>query len=209
MNGAPGELNTEVSETDIVSVDDKVVIAHKLRYILLYKPAGTVTTLKDPQGRRTVIELLNLKNLRVVPVGRLDWDTTGALLLTNDGELAHKLMHPSFEVDKVYEAEVKGQITDEKLRKLEQGIQLEDGPTAPAKARRLQGQSLSQGLSLQRVELTIHEGRQHQVKRMLEAVDLPVRWLHRSRYAGLNVDGLKPGQWRNLTKAEIDRLKHL
>lgn len=197
VNGQPGQLNDDVSENDLIELDGKQVQKQNLRYILLYKPDRMVTTLSDPQSRPKVIDLIDIPE-RVVPVGRLDFDTTGVLLLTNDGELTNKLMHPSFGVDKVYEAEVQSQITDEKMQKLEQGIQLEDGKTSPAKARKLADN---------KIELTIHEGRQHQVKRMLEAVDLPVRRLHRSRYAKLTVDGLKPGQWRELTEDEIGRLK--
>src|SRR5207248_7508055 len=133
-----------------------------------------------------------------VPVGRLDADTTGALLLTNDGPLAHRLAHPRYGVEKVYEAEVEGEPSDEVLERLREGIELEDGPTAPAEARRL-GHST--------VELTVHEGRKHQVKRMLEAVGHPVTRLHRSRYAGLSVEGLEPGAWRELEPSEVDQLR--
>lgn len=153
VNGQVGQLNSEVSDIDKVELDGKEIRAQNLRHILLYKPTGYVTTLKDEKGRRKVSDLINIEE-RVVPVGRLDYDTTGALLLTNDGQLAHKLMHPSFEIDKVYEAAVGGQITDEKLQKLEQGIELEDGRTAPAKVRKL---------SENKVEIIIHEGRNHQV----------------------------------------------
>jgi 23S rRNA pseudouridine2605 synthase len=135
---------------------------------------------------------------RVVPVGRLDADTTGVLLLTNDGPLAHRLAHPRYEVDKVYEAEVEGEPSEEALRRLREGVELDDGRTAPARVRRL-GPS--------RVELAIHEGRKHQVKRMLEAVGHPVRRLHRSRYAGLTVEGLGPGESRELTGPEVEALK--
>ena len=158
-----------------------------------------MTTARDPQGRPTVVALVPAEP-RVVPVGRLDVDTTGALLLTNDGPLAHRLAHPRYEVDKVYEAEVEGDPGRETLRRLEEGIELDDGRTAPAQARRL-----AKG----RVELTIHEGRKHQVKRMLEAVGHPVRRLHRSRYAGLDLRGLAPGEWRELTRAEVERLRKL
>jgi 23S rRNA pseudouridine2605 synthase len=133
-----------------------------------------------------------------VPVGRLDVDTTGALLLTNDGELAHQLGHPSHEVDKVYVAEVKGDPTPAALERLERGIDLADGRSAPACARRL---------GPGRVELTIHEGRKHQVKRMLAAVGHPVLRLHRSVYAGLTLEGLEPGDWRELEPSEVVRLK--
>jgi 23S rRNA pseudouridine2605 synthase len=135
---------------------------------------------------------------RVVPVGRLDADTTGVLLLTNDGELAHRLAHPKYEVEKVYEAEVEGEPSDEVLRRLAEGVELEDGRTAPARVRRLRP-------SL--VELAIHEGRNRQVKRMLEAVGHPVHRLHRSRYAGLTVEGLEPGEWRELAADEVASLR--
>jgi 23S rRNA pseudouridine2605 synthase len=135
---------------------------------------------------------------RVVPVGRLDGDTTGALLLTNDGQLAHRLAHPRYEVDKVYEAEVEGEPSEEGLRRLREGVELDDGRTAPATVRLL---------GKRRIELTIHEGRKHQVKRMLAAVGHPVRRLHRSRYAGLDVHGLAPGEWRRLTRDEVEGLR--
>jgi 23S rRNA pseudouridine2605 synthase len=197
VNGQPGQLNDEVSDNDMVELDGKPLHSQKLRYILLYKPDRTVTTLKDTEGRPKVTDLLSIKE-RVVPVGRLDFDTTGALLLTNDGELAHRLMHPSFEVDKVYEAEVQGVITPKILNMLSIGIELEDGKTAPASAKKL---------AANKIELTIHEGRNHQVKRMLDKVGLPVRRLHRPRYGSLTLDGLKPGRWRDLTPDEIAQLK--
>jgi len=164
---------------------------------LLNKPAGYVTTLKDPQGRRKVSDLIDIPE-RVVPVGRLDYDTTGVLLLTNDGDLANKLMHPSYEFDKVYEAVIGGTITTKILNKLSSSIQLDDGPTAPAKASKL---------AENKIELTVHEGRKHQVKRMLDAVGLPVKQLHRSKYGPLDLSGLKPGQWRELTKQEVLQLQ--
>jgi 23S rRNA pseudouridine2605 synthase len=133
-----------------------------------------------------------------VPVGRLDADTTGAILLTNDGPLAHRLAHPRYGVEKVYEAEVEGEPSDEALRRLAEGVELDDGVTAPARARRL-GPST--------IELTLHEGRKHQVKRMCAAVGHPVRRLHRSRYAGLELGGLGPGEWRELSPDEVERLE--
>lgn len=197
VNKKRGQLNSTISLSDIVELDGREIQLQKERYILLYKPAGYLTTLKDPRGRRKVTDLVKIDE-RVVPVGRLDYDTTGALLLTNDGGLAHRLMHPSFEVDKVYEAEVKGKATDEILNKLSIGVELEDGRTAPAAGRRL---------AANKIELTIHEGRQHQVKRMLAAVGLPVVKLHRRQYGPLTLDGLKPGQWRDLTESELKLLK--
>ena len=135
---------------------------------------------------------------RVVPVGRLDADTTGALLLTNDGPLAHRLMHPRYEVDKVYEADVEGEPDDEALARLAAGVDLDDGRTAPAVVRRL---------APSRLELVLHEGRKHQVKRMVAAVGHPVLRLHRRTYAGLTVEGLPPGEWRELTRDEVVRLR--
>jgi 23S rRNA pseudouridine2605 synthase len=135
---------------------------------------------------------------RVVPVGRLDVDTTGALLLTNDGPLAHRLAHPRYGVEKVYEVETWKEPNDSALRRLAEGVELEDGITAPAEVRRLEPS---------RLELTLHEGRKHQVKRMLAAVGHPVTLLHRSSYAGLDADGLEPGEWRELSAEEVAKLR--
>jgi 23S rRNA pseudouridine2605 synthase len=201
VNGARGELNTIVGSRDVVEVDGERVTAQPLAYVLLHKPAGVVTTARDPQGRRTVVELVP-HTPRVVPVGRLDADTTGALLLTNDGPLAHRLAHPRYGVEKVYEAEVEGAPGDDALRTLREGVVLDDGTTAPADARLLRRASRSSVL-----ELTLHEGRKHQVKRMCDAVGHPVRRLHRSGYAGLVVRGLEPGEWRELTARELASLR--
>jgi 23S rRNA pseudouridine2605 synthase len=199
VNGVRGELNTFVGEDDVVDLDGRLLVPQELAYVLLHKPPGVVTTARDPHGRPTVVGLVQ-HEARVVPVGRLDADTTGALLLTNDGELAHRLAHPRYEVDKVYEAEVEGTPSDEALASLAAGVELDDGRTAPGRIRRL---------APSRVELVIHEGRKHQVKRMLEAVGHPVRRLHRSRYAGLTVEGLEPGAWRELTGNELAALREL
>jgi 23S rRNA pseudouridine2605 synthase len=164
---------------------------------LLHKPAGVVTTARDPQRRPTVVELVPAEP-RIVPVGRLDADTTGALLLTNDGQLAHRLAHPRYGVEKTYVAEVEGDPGENELQLLRDGIGLDDGRTAPARARRV---------SPGRVELVLHEGRKHQVKRMLEAVGHPVTRLHRSAYAGLTLEGLEPGQWRELEPSEVQLLR--
>jgi 23S rRNA pseudouridine2605 synthase len=196
VNGEVAGLATFVEPRDAVELDGNPIEPEPLTYVLLHKPAGVVTTARDPQGRPTVVGLVGHER-RVVPVGRLDADTTGALLLTNDGPLAHRLMHPRYEVDKVYEAEVEGEPSDEALMQLTDGIELDDGRTAPARVRRLRP-------SL--VELTIHEGRKHQVKLMLEAVGHRVRRLHRKAYAGLTLDGLAPGEWRELTREEVANL---
>jgi 23S rRNA pseudouridine2605 synthase len=198
VNGQTGQLNTFVESRDRVQVNGHLVELQPLAYVLLHKPAGVVTTAHDPQGRRTVLDLVEHPS-RVVPVGRLDADTTGALLLTNDGELAHRLAHPRYEVEKVYEAEVEGEPSDAVLERLRSGLELDDGPTAPAQARRL---------GPARVELSLHEGRKHQVKRMLAAVGHPVTRLHRSRYAGLALEGLEPGAWRELEPFEVVQLRN-
>jgi 23S rRNA pseudouridine2605 synthase len=197
VNGEPGQLNTFVESRDRVEVDGRPVSLQQLTYRLLHKPAGVVTTASDPQGRRTVVELVPSEP-RVVPVGRLDADTTGALLLTNDGELAHRLAHPRYVVEKVYEATVAGEPDDAALEQLAQGVELEDGRTAPARVRRL---------APNRIELAIHEGRNRQVRRMLDALGHPVTALHRSRYAGLTLDGLAPASWRDLDGTEIEALR--
>ena len=196
VNGEPGQLNAVVGARDRVEVDGREVERQRLRYVLLHKPAGVVTTARDPQGRPTVVELVP-DEPRVVPVGRLDADTTGALMLTNDGQLAHRLAHPRYGVEKTYVAEVEGDPGDDALQQLRDGIELDDGPTAPARARRL-----GRG----RVELVLHEGRKHQVKRMLAAVGHPVTHLHRSAYAGMTLEGLEPGACRELEPSEVDQL---
>jgi 23S rRNA pseudouridine2605 synthase len=199
VNGRLGQLNTFVEGGDVVELDGRPLSPQRLAYVLLHKPAGVVTTARDPHGRRTVVGLVR-HEARVVPVGRLDADTTGALLLTNDGELAHRLAHPRYEVEKVYVAEVEGRPSGDAIRRLAQGIELEDGRTSPAEARLLGPTT---------VELELHEGRKHQVKRMLDAVGHPVTRLHRSRYAGLEVESLRPGEWRELESAEIEQLRAL
>jgi 23S rRNA pseudouridine2605 synthase len=197
VNGEPGQLNTFVEGTDCVEVDGHEVAKQPIAHVLLYKPAGVVSTARDPQGRPTVVDLVPNAS-RIVPVGRLDADTTGALLLTNDGQLAHHLAHPRYGIEKVYVAEVGGKPGDAVLEQLRDGVELDDGVTSPAQVRRLAPNTL---------ELTIHEGRNRQVKRMLEAVGHPVRSLHRSGYAGLTLEGLEPGQWRELEPSEVERLR--
>lgn len=199
VNGAPGVLGTFVGPSDVVLLDGVAVGPQELAYVLLHKPAGVVTTARDPQRRPTVVGLVRHES-RVVPVGRLDADTTGTLLLTNDGALAHRLAHPRYGVEKVYEALVEGRPSERALERLRSGVELEEGSTAPAGAR-LVGAST--------IELVLHEGRKHQVKRMCEAVGHPVRSLRRTRYAGLGVGRLSPGEWRELTAPEVRALREL
>jgi pseudouridine synthase len=199
VNGEVGELSTFVTDRDEVEVDGRRVAKQRLAHVLLHKPTGVVTTARDPHGRPTVVGLVGHPT-RIVPVGRLDADTTGALLLTNDGQLAHRLAHPRYEVEKVYVADVEGAPSDVALRALANGIELDDGRTAPARVRRL---------APSRLELVLHEGRNRQVRRMCEAVGHPVRRLHRSRYAGLSPEPLAPGEWRELTVEEVLALRRL
>ena len=185
-------------ETDRIELDGvRVPVRPGLVTYLLNKPRGVVTTAADPQGRPTVIQLVPSEP-RVFPVGRLDTDTEGLLLLTNDGDLAHRLTHPSFGVDKEYLAEVEGSPTPADLRRLREGVELDDGPTAPAKA------SLTSPGALR---LVIHEGRNRQVRRMCEAIGHPVRRLVRTRIGPLADRRLKPGEWRVLGVDEVRTLE--
>jgi 23S rRNA pseudouridine2605 synthase len=197
VNGAPAELGTLVAASDDVRVDGRRVAVQAEMVVLLHKPAGVVTTASDPHGRPTVVDLVPAP-VRLFPVGRLDRETTGALLLTNDGGLADRLMHPRHGVPKTYVATVAADPAPAVLRRLREGVMLDDGPTAPATVR-----LAAKG----RVEITIHEGRNRQVRRMLAAVGHPARALHRSRYAGLGLGDLRPGEWRALSDAEVEALR--
>jgi 23S rRNA pseudouridine2605 synthase len=189
----------DVGSDDVVAMDGKPV-AHGVPERVVYalnKPAGVVSTARDPQGRPTVVSLVP-QTERLYPVGRLDIDTTGLILLTNQGELAHRLTHPSFEVEKTYRALVGGPAVEERaLRALGVGIELEDGRTAPARVRRV---------SADTIEITIHEGRKRQVKRMCEAVGHPVKRLERIRFGPLELGDLPRGRWRKLTDPEVEAL---
>ena len=207
-------VNGKVVETMGVKIDpakDRVFVDGLIvkgdperRYILLYKPAGYICSAHDDRRRRTVLDLIPEVTERIYPVGRLDYDTSGLLLLTNDGDLTNKLLHPSQNVVKTYLAEVKGFPNRAALEKLRRGVRLEDGMTAPAEARILKKRQ--EGVLL---ELRIHEGRNRQVRRMLDAVGYPVLHLRRSSLAFLDLKGLKPGEWRELNGEEIGRLKML
>jgi 23S rRNA pseudouridine2605 synthase len=185
-------------ETSLVTVDNvPIAIKPDLVYYLLNKPTGVVTTADDPQGRPTVVDLVP-DSTRVYPVGRLDMDTEGMLLVTNDGELTHRLTHPSFGVDKEYLAHVEGTPSRGSLRRLREGIDLDDGVTAPAKA------SL---LDPSLIRLVIHEGRNRQVRRMCEAIGHPVKRLVRTRIGPLIDRNLKAGEWRPLEQSEVRSLE--
>jgi 23S rRNA pseudouridine2605 synthase len=192
----------DVDDSRVVKVDGRRVRASSPERVVyvLHKPAGVVSTAKDPQGRPTVVSLVPSRE-RLYPVGRLDYDTTGLMLLTNDGELAHRLTHPSFEVPRTYRARVMNTpVHEPAMRALRDGVELEDGVTAPAKVRKISSGHL---------ELTIHEGRKRQVKRMLEAVGHPVRSLERVQFGPLRLGALQPGEFRALEAPEIERLREL
>ncbi|MEG1501001.1 MAG: pseudouridine synthase [Clostridiales bacterium] len=199
------ELGSKVTPSDIISVDgEPIEMTPKKVYILLHKPAGWITSVSDPRGRRTVMDLLTDVEERVYPVGRLDYATSGLLLMTNDGEMTNDLLHPSKEVEKVYVAEVDGFLTTDDLEQLRKGVSLKDGLTAPAKAVLLR--ETNRG-SL--VKITIHEGRYRQVRRMLVALDYEVIHLKRVGFACMQLGDLPLGKWRYLTEEEIASLRKL
>jgi 23S rRNA pseudouridine2605 synthase len=189
----------DVDDDADVAVDGRRVALERRHVVyVLHKPAGYVSTARDPQGRPTVVSLVPSRE-RLYPVGRLDADTTGLILLTNDGELAHHLTHPSFEVPRVYRAQVaRAPVRDQALRTLRAGVELDDGRTAPAKVRRL---------APDRLELTIHEGRKRQIRRMCDAVGHPVVKLARVAFGPLGLGDLAPGAHRRLNRAEVERLR--
>jgi 23S rRNA pseudouridine2605 synthase len=202
INGTVATLGDRVdADVDIVEVDgERVIVDTTLRYLMLNKPRGVVSTTKDPEGRPTVMDLVNLDE-RLYPVGRLDQDTEGLLLLTNDGELANRLMHPSFGVERTYLALVPGPVRREMLRTLTEGVELEDGPARPARVRVAEEH---RGKAL--LEVVMTEGRKREVRRMLAAVGLPVERLARVAYGGVELGDLRQGKWRFLDRPEIARL---
>ena len=202
---APGR---PVGGEDRVGVDGiPVRLPEDSQYLLLNKAAGTLVTRRDRSGRPTVFEGIEEVRAATVAVGRLDRDTTGVLLLTDDGELAHRLMHPRFEVDKRYRALVEGVPSAAALRQLRDGVLLEDGMTAPARVRIVSPPSAERPFC--ELDLCVHEGRKHQIKRMCAAVGHRVRRLHREAFAGLTAAALQPGQCRRLREAETRHLRSL
>lgn len=197
------ELGTRADpERDRVAVDGRPISCEPLTYILLHKPRGVVSTARDPRGRPTVVDLVGGAGVRLYPVGRLDYDSSGLLLLTNDGELAHALTHPRHQVEKVYRVRVKGHPSAADLDRLRRGVPLDDGVTAPASVREV-GRGEGGGAWL---EMAIREGRNRQVRRMLAAVGHEVTALIRIREGGLSLGRLRPGAYRPLTRTEVARL---
>ncbi|XOQ52887.1 MAG: Pseudouridine synthase [Succiniclasticum sp.] len=198
------ELGTKVDERARIQVDGKLIKREQKVYLLFYKPRGVVTTMKDPEGRRTVADFVRDVPERVFPVGRLDYNTEGLLLLTNDGDLAQALMHPSHGVNKTYEVTVPGIVPEAKLDQLRMGVPLEDGMTAPAVVQLTQ---YDHGKNLTHFTVTIHEGRNRQVRRMCDYIGFPVRTLRRIKMGSLTLKGVGRGRCRDLNPDEVQALK--
>ncbi len=200
------ELGVKVSGADRIEVDQVPIYKEEPRYILLNKPRSVISAVSDDKDRKVVLDLIEGVTERIYPVGRLDYDTTGLIVLTNDGEFANLMMHPKHQIEKIYVAKVQGIPTQSALNKLERGIVLDGKKTAKAKANLLTSNT-GNGTAI--VELAIHEGWNHQVKKMFEAVGHPVLKLKRERFAFLDIYNLNNGQWRDLTAFEVDKLMKL
>lgn len=199
------ELGTTVDSKDIIMINGNIIEKQSKEYILLYKPRGVVTTTSDDKNRKTVIDLINTQN-RLYPVGRLDYDTTGALILTNDGELANALMHPSSNIEKVYIAKIKGILMPKEINELKNGVVIDGKKTAKAKVK---VKKVDKANQTSIVELIIHEGRNHQVKKMFNAVGMEVIKLKRERIGFLDLGGLNSGEYRKITPKEVKILYSL
>lgn len=199
------ELGTKIGKKDIIEFDEKIIGKMKKTkvYILLNKPIGYVTTVKDQFKRDTVMDLLKEVRERIVPVGRLDMYTSGALILSNDGQFINQITHPSHEIDKTYQVTIRDKIGEEEIRKLEQGVNIEGYITKPAKVRILKTDPMKQ---IQRVEITIHEGKNRQVRKMFAAIGKKVIALHRSKIGNLTVRNLEIGKYRYLSESEVNKL---
>lgn len=200
------ELGVKVSQNDKIEVSGIPLESEEPVYFLFNKPRGVISSVTDDKGRKVVTDFFPEVKERIYPIGRLDYDTSGLLLMTNDGEFANVLMHPKYEVEKVYIAKVKGIPFREKVKLLEKGIKLEDGMTAPAKVKVL---SVDKKKNTSIVEISIHEGRNRQVRRMFEAIGHEVIKLKRERYGFLTVHGLITGDFRELTPHEVKQLRAL
>lgn len=198
------EMGVRVQDGDAVAVDGvPVTPAEQKVYIAFYKPSNVVTTASDPEGRQTAVSFFKDLGVRVFPVGRLDYETEGLLLMTNDGDWANRITHPSFNLDKEYQVKVKGTMEDGKLRVLETGVMIEGKRTWPAAIT-----NVKRGATITQLNVTIHEGRNRQVRKMLEAVGHEVVYLKRVRVGSVQIGDLKPGQWRHLNNVEIQELNN-
>ncbi|PIC71934.1 pseudouridine synthase [Sporosarcina sp. P18a] len=200
------ELGTKVSRMDTIEVEGVQLTKETPVYYLLYKPRGYISTVDDEKGRKTVMDLIPEVSQRIFPVGRLDYDTSGVLLMTNDGDFSYLMTHPKFEIKKKYVAKVKGIPSRDDLKKLETGIELEDGSTAPARVKMTSSDKKTNSAI---VEITIHEGRNRQVRRMFDAINCPVQKLKREEFANLTTRGLNAGEARELTRHELKQLRVL
>ncbi|WP_088007478.1 pseudouridine synthase [Indiicoccus explosivorum] len=198
------ELGTKVAGSDAIEAEGVTIEKEQKVYYLFYKPRGVLSAVSDDKGRKVVTDFFPGVEERIYPVGRLDYDTSGLLILTNDGEFANLMTHPKFEIDKTYIARVKGVPEREKLKKLEKGIKLEDGMTAPARVK-LQSADPKQNKSI--IQIVIHEGRNRQVRRMFEAIGHPVQKLRREQFAFLNLYGMNAGDARELSAHEVKKLR--
>lgn len=207
INGNKAILGDKVESNDIITIDGKIINKNdgNYEYYLLNKPRGVVSTTIDEKGRKTVVDLIDTK-ARIYPVGRLDYDTTGAIILTNDGNLTNKLIHPKHEVDKVYLAKIKGILLINDLKKLEQGVKIDDYKTHPA---RVKIKKIDKKTNTSLVMITIHEGHNHEVKKMFEVIGYDVIRLTRLSFAGMDVKSLKSGEYRKLSLKEVQKLYSL
>lgn len=205
VNGAVATIGMKADMfRDHIKVDGKLLVhADEKIYLAMHKPKGVVTTLSDPEGRPTIKDFLKGIRQRIYPVGRLDYDSEGLLLLTNDGDLANSVMHPSGDMPKTYLVKVKGIIDDASIAKIRKGMRLDDGPTLPAKCKRI-----SDTGNHSWIEITLFEGRKRQIRRMLDRLEHPVIKLKRVSIDGIKLGSLKPGMIRELTQAEIEGLMH-
>jgi 23S rRNA pseudouridine2605 synthase len=198
------ELGTKADVEDIITVDGKRINIERKVYILMNKPRNVVCSAKDDRGRPTVVDLIEGVGERIYPIGRLDFDTTGALLFTNDGELANKLIHPRYSVEKVYVVCAKGKLTNKQMIQLERGVEIEGG-IAKAKRATITKVNESKGYSM--LEITVVEGRNHLIKHMVSAIGSEVYKLNRKSFAGISIEGLAEGKYRELTPEELEKLK--
>ncbi len=207
VDGEIAELGMKVDplKNKILVDGEGITLPRKQTYVLLYKPKGYISTVRDPQGRPKVTDLVPLSGVRLFPVGRLDYQTSGLLLLTDDGELANMLTHPRYGVWKTYHALVQGKPSPTVLQQMREGLPLSDGKTAQAKVRFLGMQSSDKGL----LEISLREGKKRQVRRMCDCIGHPVHELERKSVAFLNLEGLSPGEYRFLTPKEVQRLKKI
>ncbi len=206
VNGNRAELGCDVDpERDTVTVSGRrVSLPRRHTYLMFHKPKGCVTTASDDKGRKTIFDFVRLENVRLFPVGRLDYDTEGLLILTNDGDIGNKLMHPSNHIGKTYVAKVEGELTQEDIRSLLEGVELDDGEAEASRVRVLE---VKDGVS--KVEITIFEGRNRQIKRMFESIGKNVIFLKRTRIGEIRLGGLPRGDYRHLNEKELKYLREL